>query len=263
MDNKQSAVSEHRNQLRNVKKELCSIISCLDYLFTTSLFLERNVKIAKQIESTQNTKLSKILEENPKHSAKDLIYNFSSRSLTSSQEAILMKGLNYALPPKKLIYEDYLLNFELFFRSTTAAKNCKDRELANFKSELKNLGFSSLKYYNRRKKKLVNITAEEHRALNELLSYDDIIIQKSDKGNVIVIVNRVSYVEKMEGILSDNSKFTPKHFSNDHDDLKYILENEKKLKDFLSNLVEKGSITSEEFGKLCPRGNKPGIFYGL
>ena len=157
----------------------------------------------------------------------------------------------------------YLLNFELFFRSTTAAKNCKDRELANFKSELKNLGFSSLKYYNRRKKKLVNITAEEHRALNELLSYDDIIIQKSDKGNVIVIVNRVSYVEKMEGILSDNSKFTPKHFSNDHDDLKYILENEKKLKDFLSNLIEKGSITSEEFGKLCPRGSKPGILYGL
>ena len=41
----------------------------------------------------QNTKLSKLMEDNPKHNANDLIYNFSSRTLTSSQKSILMKGL--------------------------------------------------------------------------------------------------------------------------------------------------------------------------
>ena len=47
-----------------------------------------------------------------------------------------MKGLNYALPPKSLKYEDYLLNFELFFRGVTTCNYCAEGELDNFKLEL-------------------------------------------------------------------------------------------------------------------------------
>ena len=34
-----------------------------------------------------------------------------------------------------------------------------------------------------------------------------IVIQKSDKGNYIIIVARNKYIEKMENFLSDESKF--------------------------------------------------------
>ena len=87
------------------------------------------------------------MEENPKHATGDLIFNFSSQTLISSQESILMKGLNYALPPMGLVYEDYLLNFELLFRSVKTGDNCKDNELSNFKSQLRNLAHSSLKIF--------------------------------------------------------------------------------------------------------------------
>ena len=149
-------------------------------MFITSLFLEKNAKTITEIELSQNSKLSKLVQDNPKHEVNDLIFNFSSHVLTGSQESILMKGLNYALPPKSLKYEDYLLNFELLFRSVNADNYCTDGEINNLKFQLRDVAYSSFKFYNRKKKKLDNITEEEHKALNELLSFEHIIIQKAD-----------------------------------------------------------------------------------
>ena len=47
--------------------------------------------------------------------------------------------------------------------------------------------------------------------MNPLLyktSLKDLIIQKSDKGNSMVIVGRQDYIEKISSILSDQKKFT-------------------------------------------------------
>ena len=47
--------------------------------------------------------------------------------------------------------------------------------------------------------------------MNSLLyktSLKDLIIQKSDKGNSMVIVGRQDYIEKITSILSDQKKFT-------------------------------------------------------
>ena len=67
----------------------------------------------------------------------------------------------------------------------------------------------------------------------------------------------------MEGILNDPSKFTPKNFSGEYGDLKYLLEKEKEIKTFLEGLKEKGLITTEDFSKMVPKGSSPGILYGL
>ena len=50
---------------------------------------------------------------------------------------------------------------------------------------------------------LDSITEEEHKALNQLLTLEDIIIQKADKGNVIALLDKSTYIEKMESILAD------------------------------------------------------------
>ena len=169
------------------KRDLSNLLTPIDFLFVTSLFLEKNARICEEIEQSQNGKLSKLIADNPKHEVKNLIFTFSSHVLTDSQESILMKCLNYALPPKNLKYEDYLLNFELLFRSVNGDNYCKDGQMDNFKFELRNTAYSSFKSYNRKKKKLDNITADEHKALNQLLSLENIIIKKPDKGNVIVL----------------------------------------------------------------------------
>ena len=203
------------------------------------------------------------MQENPTHQPSDLIFNFSDHELTDAQKSILMKGLNYALPPKRLHYEDYLLNFELLFKNATSSDSLKENELAEFKSKLKTLALSSLKFYNRKTKKIENVSQEETSALLELSSLEHVIIQKADKGNVIVLVNKTDYTQKMENILGDTSKFQPKIFTRLNGDLRYLLETEEEIKLFLQKLLDKGTISSQEYDKMVPKGSSPGILYGL
>ena len=48
-----------------------------------------------------------------------------------------------------------------------------------------------------------NLSKEEFTALQNLSKNKDLIIQKSDKGNSVVIVQRQDYLEKMNDVLSD------------------------------------------------------------
>ncbi len=197
------------------------------------------------------------------HQANDLIFNFSDHVLSPAQESILMKGLNFALPPKMLRHEDYLINFELLFRNAVGSKSVKENELEEFKSKLRTLSFQSLRFYNRKKKKLENITEEEHNALLELASLKNVIIQKADKGNVIVLVNKKDYIQKMESILSDTSKFKPMDFTRLHGDIRHLIEKETEVKDFLKELNNKKIISDKDLAKMIPVGSSPGILYGL
>ena len=227
LSNKKERHDFHLSELNKLKFDLYNTLSRLDFLYVTSLFLERNARLIEDIRLAQNIKLTKLKSETLKHNANDQIFNYSSHTLTKAQESLLMKGLNYALPPKRLKYEDYYLNFELFFRSVNSTKACPDKELDNFKVDLRRLAHTSFSYYNGKKKKLENISEEEHRALIELISLDSIIIQKADKGNVIVLLDKDCYINKMNDILSDPSKFKSVIFNNEYDDVKYILGKEQ------------------------------------
>ena len=43
--------------------------------------------------------------------------------------------------------------------------------------------------------------------LKDLIKNRDLIIQKADKGNIVVILNENNYISKTKEILSDSSKF--------------------------------------------------------
>ena len=51
-------------------------------------------------------------------------------------------------------------------------------------------------------------TKEEWEALTDLRKDDSIIITKPDKGNGVVIVNKLDYLNKMKLLVSDETKFT-------------------------------------------------------
>ena len=262
-DNKRLKQVDQTQALEALKAELRDTLSSLDFLFISSLFLEKNRRVLQKVEQSQNDKLSKMLEDQPVHEADDLIFNYSNHELTPAQISILMKGLNFALPPKKLRHEDYLLNFELLYRNAFESKSVKPDELDEFKNKLRSLSLQSLKFYNRKKKKLENISEDEHNALLELASLNDIVIQKADKGNVIVLVNKSDYIEKMEAILSDTSKFELMNFERLNGDLRHLLDKEEEVKNFLKDLRDKKIISDQDFIKLVPIGSSPGVLYGL
>ena len=79
-----------------------------------------------------------------------------------------------------------------------------------------------------------------------LLKSKDIIIQKADKGNTVVILNRKDYVCKMKNILNDSSKFHKVYI--DHDKiLNQLIHMENRVTDVLKNLRCKKEISSEQY----------------
>lgn len=57
-------------------------------------------------------------ERFPKHNPSKIIFNFPNYDLSDSKESLLIKGLNFSLPPpKKLNDADYLAQYELFYRN--------------------------------------------------------------------------------------------------------------------------------------------------
>ena len=64
-------------------------------------------------------------------------------------------------------------------------------------------------------------------ALNNLNNNKNIVIQKSDKGNSVVLLDKDKYLKAMTIILNNNAKFERLQF--DHDkELNYLLNLEKK-----------------------------------
>ena len=259
---KQKRLKELDKHFDKLKNDLHDTLSYFDFLHIISLFFEPNIKAMEKIELKQNVKLTKILEENKPHDPKQIIHNYSSHILTPEQESLLMKGLNFALPPKKLRYEDYMLPFELLFRDFHSLDK-KEEELVFAKNDLRHIAFSSFKSYNKKEHKFENISKKEHRAFLELLDVENIIIQKADKGNVIVIIDKNTYITKMNSILNDDTKFKKVSFEKRNKELDYLLDKQEEIVTFLKELKDSNVITESVYNDLKPSGSQPGVLYGL
>ena len=88
------------------------------------------------------------------------------------------------------------------------------------------------------------ISKGEFDALKNLSQNKQIVIQKSDKGNSIVIVDRVKYIEKMENFLSDQSKFQKTTIKDDNF-LNFITSQEKRIDKIYKKLVDSNSMSEE------------------
>ena len=128
------------------------------------------------------------------------------------------------------------------------------------KSRLRDSSFPSYKDTSKTFEK--NLPKAEFDALKILHKSKDILIQKADKGNTVVILNRKDYVCKMKNILNDSSRFHKVYI--DHDEtLNHLIHMENRVTDVLKNLRAKKDIFSEQCKDLSPSGRRPGIIYCL
>ena len=76
------------------------------------------IKKVKNQQDIHSKKLFNLGIESSKtsHDPQKVILNYSSHVLTESEKSLLCKGLNFAIPPDKLEYADFLLPFELLYR---------------------------------------------------------------------------------------------------------------------------------------------------
>ena len=143
-------------------------------------------------------------------------------------KGILSKGFGFAIPPKQLDYSNFMTEFGLLYRSAldlSIATEEKDR----IKTRLEDIVSSSFNVFIDNFEFENNLFAEKINSLKALMRNKDIIIQKADEGNNIVITDNEKYIEGVKHAISDFNKFiqlniTPAKYLN------YIINVEKKFK---------------------------------
>ena len=76
-----------------------------------------------------------------------------------------------------------------------------------YKVKKKDVGLSSYRIYNKKDHHFENLSLEESDAFINLNNNENIIIQKADKGNTVVIIDQANFIREMENILLDANKF--------------------------------------------------------
>ena len=116
----------------------------------------------------------------------------------------MSKSLNFAIPQKSIKCSDYLLLFELLLRHVQSL-NFSSFDKDCVKSRLRDCAYSpfkqALKIFGK------NLRDEKIKDLKNLTENKDLVIQKADKVNAIVILNKNDYVSTFTRILDGTSKF--------------------------------------------------------
>ena len=105
-----------------------------------------------------------------------------------------------------------------------------------------------------------NVTSE-FKALKCLSKNKDIVIQKADKGNTVVILDKCSYISAIEEILNDNSKFSKLDIPAGKE-INHIVNLEKKITSELNLFKDKEIIDKSTYKSIKLVGSRPGILYG-
>ena len=164
---------------------------------------------------------------------------------------MLLTGL-----PVKADRPKVLAQFELLYRDTLEF-NLSSEKCDVLKNKLMDIYFCTLNSYNFVKVN-TNLTESECKSLKELIQDEDLVIEKADKGNTVVITNRENYLKGTKSLLSGNSKFI--HLNVDKSKwLNYIVN----LKEHFQTLENNNNISEDEFKSICTIGKRPGILYGL
>ena len=95
-----------------------------------------------------------------------------------------------------------------------------------------------------------------------LVKVKDLVIQKADKGDNIVILNRSDYISKLSKILDDTSKFKRVNIKQGKA-LNHLIHMEERIICLLKSLEDQGEISEKEKKDLYPSGSQLGVLYGL
>ena len=252
-----------------INQELQYQLSPIDFIHVSSLFLVSNDKAICKNDEIRGRKLQKLIPNiheksiiaNASRDPNKVIQNFSNYHLTDFDKSLLIKRLNFAIPPKKIEYsKKFLLLFELLFRDIKSNSE-SSVDLASVKARLQDTAFTSYSAFNKDNSPPSNLSKNEFESLCKLKKNNNLVIQKADMGNTIVILDKDSYLKSVETLLKDSSKFKNIPIA-PNKDLNYIINSEKRVTDLLKKLKNKNAISEETYNKLRPVGSKPGTLYG-
>ena len=188
-----------------------------------------------------------------------MITNFASYKFNDVEKSLLAKEFNFALPPKILNRADYLLPFKMVYRYMKTI-DVPSSDLDIIKVALIEYIYSSFKKYNFLKE--LNLSRDEYDTLKNQSPLKTTVIQKSDKGNSVVLTNRDDCINRMETLMSNPVKFQ-KLLVPENKDYNFVVKEKRLVDNVLDTLYEKNAITRDIKTILTPDGPSPAHLYGL
>ena len=254
----------HTKRFNQLSDTLRNKLSIIDFAHISSKFLIKNNRLLTRTRLIQEKKLIKLGMQTATETndPEKVIFNFSSRVLTNHEKSLLAKGLNLSVPPKKLNYADFLQPIETFYSKIVTANEepMSSQQTDPLNASIKNAAFECLKNYNPKLEQ--NLNKDEYTALKSLINDKDIIIQKSDKGNSVVLLDKSDYITRMNELLSDSTKFKKLDIEPGQD-YNYLINQELRISKSLREIKSSGSMIDSLYNKLNPTGSQPSVLYGL
>ena len=184
------------------------------------------------------------------------VFNLADIELTEIEKDVLCRGLNFGIPPR-LVREEIEAEFELCWKQLERLPTTNERH-AECKAAMAN---EAQKYLNAKVDKTGYSLNKEHLlTIKQLKKNKDIVITKPDKGNGVVILNRVDYIKKMEEVLSRDGKF---ELIGNVEDYDTTVQQERALQAFLLRAHKNGHLTKGEYERVRPVGSSRPRLYGV
>ena len=187
----------------------------------------------------------------------DFIINLSSVTLSTIQKDVLSKGTDFCIP-SKLKKEETLAEFELLYQQLCKHQSVSEESLVNCRTELQYLSTKAVSL--KPDHSSFSLSKEHLKSLSELKRNKDIIITRPDKGRATVILSKRDYLEKMDHVLGDESKFLRLGPVSQFD---RTIKIETELQQYLKGLLERDEISESNFRFLKPVGSSRPRMYGL
>ena len=217
-----------------------------------------NIAKAKTIQNRKLADMGILNDLNPVNPDKTVL-NFSKFSLSSRLKTLLAFGLDFGLPISKLNFFHYFLKFEELYNSLSRDSVIANDQCLEFKNRLQSI--ANKYFYNFSAFKIFSaiVTKSDISILKSLGRNKEIIVTRPDKGRGVVLLDKDKYVEKMNNIISDETKFS---------EIKepiqvYSLRVEDKINNFLRKLKNMYLLNEQTYKSLFVTGSGPGILYGL
>ena len=137
----------------------------------------------------------------------------------------------------------------MFYRNFRNLGILSNEDLDFVKTRTKEVALSSYRNYDNNVPQ--HLSKQEFLALQNLRKNKNIGIQKSDKGNSAVVVDKADYLDKTENLLNDKLTFEKINLKNDGTS-NFAINQEKLVDNILKNLVASNSISEKTWRSFKP-----------
>ena len=242
--------------ISDLESALFGTVSYFHSIWIKCFFKEILAKYFSTVTNTHNRKLKNLGLHITTSTNTSAVFNMSKIELLESELKLLSKGLQYSIFPSRINEKEIQAQFESLF--TQAASFMNPSQKIEFKACLINcysLLLSSFKFYKKTDYYFSKSDRETIWGLKKKCDLNQVLLIKADKGNTVVIIDKAKYIEGMDAILSDESKFEP--VENDT-----TLDRQAKLQLWLRNNI-KNIVSEKEYNDMYPTCANLPVLYGL